>query len=276
MRPFQHRPKGLDAVGVRLTPDIFGDRVIDGLMLEFRHPSVGRRVICVDRRARLGVLADKALQHLAVRPTHDLGPDLVAVAILDADHRRLPDRATALVHRLALCLRHVPALAAEIGLVHFHRTVELVVVIFRPGFPDTVKHEPRGRLRHADVALQFHGRNRLEVRQAQVDRNRPLPQRDIRPRYRRARADGEVGPAIGAPVGHRLGVRNLAGARRSALAAVPFAVRPDRRLEPLGRGLLGREHVHQLNDGHPLAMRFSGCLICHFRSPFLPYGYGER
>ena len=273
MRSLEHRPERLYSIGVRLTPDIFVDRVIDGLMLEFRHPSVGRRVICVDRRARLGVLADKALQRRAVRPTHDLGPNLVAIAILDADHRRLSDRATALVHRLALAKRHVPALAAEVALVDFNRAVELVVIVFRPGFADTVKHEPRGRLRHADIALQLHGRNRFQAGQAQVDRNGPLAQRDFRPLHGGARLHAEIGAAVRAPVGH-LRVAGLAGADRSAFGAMS-PVRPNDRLEPLGRSFLGREHVHQINDGHPFAMGFAGCLLRHFHSPFLPLVYRD-
>ena len=275
MRPLEHRPKALDPVRVGLTPHVFGDGVIDRLVLEIVHPSICRRVVRVDGRSGLDMLADEALERSAVRALDDFGPDLVAITILHADYRRLADRATALVHRLALLDAHVPPFAAEIGLVDFHRPVEILVVVFRPGFPDAMQHEPRGRLRHADVALQLHGRYRLEVRQAQVDRNRPLPQRDVRPRDRCARADGEVGPAIRAPIGHRLRVRNLASAGRSALAAVPFAVRPDRRLKPLGRGFIGREHVHQFDDGESLTMRFAGCLLRHFCSLFQHVGYGE-
>ena len=69
-------------------------------------------------------------------------------------------------------------------------------------------------------------------------------------------------------------MRGFAGADRSAFRAMA-AGRPDDRFKPRRRRFLGREHVHQFDDGDPLAMRFSGCLFLHFRSPFLPLRYGE-
>ena len=87
---FQHLPEGLHAVRVSLTVHILADRVIDGLVLEVAaQPDLALLLVGIDRRARFGVLADEASQRLAGRVGNDLGPNLVGLAILDADNRRL-------------------------------------------------------------------------------------------------------------------------------------------------------------------------------------------
>ena len=70
------------------------------------------------------------------------------------------------------------------------------------------------------------------------------------------------------PIGHRLRVRNLARPNASALPTVPLAVRPKNRLEPRRGGFLGREHVHELDQGEALSVSFSGCFASHRASPF--------
>ena len=74
--------------------------------------------------------------------------------------------------------------------------------------------------------------------------------------------------AARALMGHLL-VRGFSGAERTAFRAIATVLLDDR-LEPLRRGFLGREHVHQLKDSHPLTVRFAGCFLRHFRSPLLP------
>ena len=165
VRPLQHGPKALDPVGVRHAVHVLTDRVIDRLMLELGHSVVGSGFIRVEDRTRLDVLPDEALEGLSVRGADHLGPDFVALPVLHANNRRLSNRSPA--HEfLALGLAHVPALSADIGFINLNRPVKLVIVILGSCLPDTVQHEPRGRLRHADVALQLHARYRLERGQA--------------------------------------------------------------------------------------------------------------
>ena len=72
-------------------------------------------------------------------------------------------------------------------------------------------------------------------------------------------ADAEVAPAVRAPVGHRLSLGNLAGIDAPALpAAAPAS--PHDAFKPRGSGFLGREHVHQIDDGHAFAVRSPRCL----------------
>ena len=88
MRPFEHGPEGFHAVRVSLPANVLADRVVDGLVVVVpRQPLVRRRLVRVDGRAGLGVLADEALQGFAIHALDDLGPNLVGLAILHADHR---------------------------------------------------------------------------------------------------------------------------------------------------------------------------------------------
>ena len=275
VRPLQHRPERLNPVRVSLPADVFGDGVTDRFMLPLDAP-VGRSVIGVDRGIFLGVFLDEILQRLGIGLGNDLGADLVRVPVLHADDRRLTDRAPARARQfLPLGVAHVLPLAAHVGLVDLHRAVKgLFVAIFAPRLADAMQHEPRRALRDANIPMQLHAGDGLEGRDAQVDRDGPLAQRDVRPRHRRAGADGEVGAAALAPVGHRLGVRDFLRLGAAALRAVA-TIFPNDRLEPLCGGFLGREHVHQLHDGHPLAMALSRCFTGHFSSPPYTLEYRE-
>ena len=135
VRPLEHGPEGFHAVRVSLSPDVLGDGVIDGLVAIVQpQPLVAGVLVRVDRRAGLGVLADKALQGFTVHLPNDLGPDLVGLPIFHADDRRLVDRPArrpGLSDRPALGIRLVLALAPEIRLVRLYRAVE-VVILARP------------------------------------------------------------------------------------------------------------------------------------------------
>ena len=66
----EHRPEGLSAVGVRLAPDVLGDRVLDRFMVP-REPGVGRCLVGVDHRIRGRVFEDEALQGVLGGVGHD-------------------------------------------------------------------------------------------------------------------------------------------------------------------------------------------------------------
>ncbi len=272
MSALQHRPERLDAVGMGHAVHVLADRVLDAFM-RVRNALVGYGVIGIDNRVRLGIFGHEALQRFSVGVLDHLGVNLVRGAVLRADYRHHVHRAAAR-RRLALGVRHVLALPANIGFVKFDRPVERALAIVRPGFPDAMQHEPCRRLGNAKIAFQLHGRNRLEVCQAKVNSYSPLAQRYFRPLHGRTGLDAEVGAAIRTPIRH-LDMRGFAGSNRSAFRAMA-TIRPDDGFKPRGRRFLGREHVHQLDDGESLAMGFSGCFLRHFRSPFLPLKYREE
>ena len=126
VRPLQHGPEGLNPVGMCLPADVFGDGVPDRLVVPL-DASVRLRIVGVDLGVFLGVFLDEILQRLSIGSRDDLGADLVRVPILHADYCRLADRAPARTRqRLPLRLRHVLALAAEIGLVNLSYVRKLV------------------------------------------------------------------------------------------------------------------------------------------------------
>ena len=194
---FQHRPERLDPVGVGHAVDVLADAVLHGFVLE-RHSLISTVIVGVNRRAFGCMITDETLQCLGICFVNNTGRHHVAVTVFHTNHGGLADCAAPGARQLfALCLAHILALAAEIGLIDLYRAVKLASSSStRPCLPDTVQHEPRRRLRNANVALQLHGRNRLEVCQAEVNRNRPLTHRDFRPLHGGARLDAEIGPAI--------------------------------------------------------------------------------
>ena len=236
---------------------------------------IGRRVIGVDYGVRLGILSYETLQCALVRALDYLGVNPVGRQVFRADDRHHVHRATAR-RCLALGVRHVLALPANIGFVEFYRAVKGAFAVAGPCFPNTMQHGPRGGLRHTDIPVELHAGNALEARQAKVYCDDPFAKRDVRARDRRSGANTEIRPAIGAPIGHGLRVRNLAGPGASALPAMAFAVRPYDRLKPIRGGSLGREHVHELDQGKPFTVRFSGCFLHHFKSPFQHHKYRDK
>ena len=262
----EHGPERLYPVGVGHVAHVFGNRVLYCLMLE-RHSLISAVIVGVDSGVGSGVLRDKPLQSDGIRIGNNLCCYLIAVAVLHSNHGCFTCRSTSGASQLfTLGLAQVLALAAKVGLIHLNRAVEGAAGIGRPRLADAVQHEPSCGLRNAYIAGQLHTGDALKAGKAQVDGDGPFAERDVGPRNCRAGADAEIGAAIRAPVGHRLSVRDFLCPRAATLPAVALAA-PEHVLEPLGGRFLGREHVHQLNDGDAFAVRFAGCLFGHFHSP---------
>ena len=67
----EHRPMGLDSVDVRPTPNVLLDAVLDRFMVAVE-AIVGRRLIGVNPRVRVGALMDEPLQLRRVGVFHNL------------------------------------------------------------------------------------------------------------------------------------------------------------------------------------------------------------
>ena len=237
--------------------------MLDRLMVPWE-PLVGARLVRVDLRLGVRVLDHEALEGGLGGIGHHLGGDMVGVAVLDANHGRLPHRAPAGVGQLGTSrVAHVLALAAHVRLIGLDRPLERnpVARLRHPRFADAMEHEPSGLLADLEVSVQFHGRDGLEAGEAQVDGYGPLAKRNVRARERGARLDREVTSAVRTPVRHRL-VAGLAGARTAALPAAS-TVRPDHGLDPFPCRVFAREHVHDFDEAEPVAVSLSGCLVCH-------------
>ena len=251
----EHRPERLDSVGVGHAVHVLAYRVLHAAMRE-REALVGGGVVGVDRGAFGHVRLDEWNQRRRVGRFHNVCADVVGSPILRANHGRLANRTTSRVgQRRALGVAHVPSLAAEVRLVHFDRpgVPAAAAVAADPRLADAVQHEPCGRLRDTQIAVQLHARHALEARQAEIDGDGPLAQRDVRSRDGRSSSDAEVTPAIGAPVRHGLAVWDFHGLPAPALPAAA-ATTPENGFEPLGSRFLGGKHIHEIDECQTLPL----------------------
>ena len=81
----------------------------------------------------------------------DLRCYLIDGAVLRAHYRRLANWPTSGADQLsALGVAHVLSLTAEVGLVDIPRSIEPATIVGTlPTLPDTMQHEPSGRLAHS-------------------------------------------------------------------------------------------------------------------------------
>ena len=124
-----------------------------------------------------------------------------------------------------------------------------------PRLANAVCEIPRGLLADAQVAVELHRRNPLEVRRHQVDRGEPCSIAERRALHHRPGLEREHAPlrAVAAPMRHG---RMRDAALDIARAAVPAVrpIRPALRREPcLGR-LVGRKHPEEPVQRQTLAI----------------------
>ena len=139
VRPFQHRPEGLNAVGMRHAVDELVARGLDRFMRVW------------DAHIRRSVVGNKILQRSLVRQGDNLCTDLIDFAVFGSDNRR-HIHSTASLGVLASRIRLVLTLTTDIGLVKLHRAIKRAVLsVTCPRFPDTMHHEPGGFLLDTDI-----------------------------------------------------------------------------------------------------------------------------
>ena len=231
----EHRPERLDPVGVRHSVDIFADRVLDGFVRP-GNAAVCGSIIRIDRRSGKRGRKDKTLQGLSGGVGNGPCTDLVGFAVLHADNGRLAYGSPARIPEcLAPGVAHVPALAAHVGLIGFHRAAELRQVFNRPGFTDALEHEPGGFLRYADVPVEFHAGHALETGQVQMDGDAPFLQGHLRPLHDGPGLDRKEPATVKTTIRERVaGFPALDNPLRSAMRAFA-AILPHPRFKPSGR-----------------------------------------
>ena len=247
-------PKGFDAIGVRLLADIFADRVPHGLVVEGQ-AGVDLGIVGVDGRALLGVLHDKAFHRRLIDLIDHAGRDLTGFAVFRARDGCLVDCTTTgaeFLPRVLVALK--PAKERLVGLDRAGKQQRLGL----QGFPEPVQHEPSRLLRDAQLPVQAHRGNALDVGQVQVQANRAGAAGHLGVLHDGALADCEHGllGAVAAAVRHALAPdaaldveRAVARAARSDGPADVFDSRP--------RLFLGVEHIRDFEQGHALAERFA-------------------
>ena len=130
MGSLDHRSEALDAVGVRLPADVFGDAVANRLVLVL-HALVGRRIVGKDHGVRLGVFLDEILKRFGVGLGNNLDPDFARVSVLHADNGGLAYSPLSCVLSTLRCeLDMLRRLSPEIGLIDLCRAVKRLIVAF--------------------------------------------------------------------------------------------------------------------------------------------------
>ena len=135
-----------------------------------------------------------------------------------------------------------------------------------------MEHEPSGLLRDAELPVQLHGRDTLEVRHEQIDSDRPQSIRNPRPLHDRSHLHcehrlGFSRTAIPTAMRHRL-------VRDSGLHVERATLRAVRAMWPTAFGnpriglLLGAENPRDLREGQSLPVCLAWCLLRH-RPPSL-------
>src|SRR5439155_2093351 len=182
--PLEERPEILAPVRVDLAVDV-GFRMVDHVVgVVAMQTGVGLQGIAVHGRARFDVGPDGALQFALLTILQHDGAhgavSVLAVPIQQAHHGDLAD------HRLAdgylqtalLVGVHVPRFAADEGFVDFDRARDLLEALVLDGEPQPMQHEPRGLLRHVDVAGDFVAADAVLAVDEHPQRRQPLVQAD--------------------------------------------------------------------------------------------------
>ena len=260
MRPFEHRPEALDAIGMRFPSHILTNRVLNRLMIW--QGMVGQSVIGVDFGSQLDVLHNEAAHGLRHGIADNLGGDLIRGSIFDPRYSHFASRSTT-TQLSSLGLAHVPAFSSHVGLVDFDRAGEGRSTVFSsgPGFSDSVEHEPCSGLTDPNVTRQFGGGDALQTGQFQINGHSPFVEREVCFGNGRPGADREIPLAISAPIRHGLSVGHVVGSGGPAMSTTPF-LWPQGLFKPLLSCLFVGEHLHQLNDVEFPALLFS-CLFYH-------------
>ena len=262
----EHGPKGLHSNYMGLSSDVLANAVLHRLVVEGQ-ALVGAGLIGVHGRARRGVLADKALQGRLVGCRDRPGGYAIGCTILRTDHGGLADRAAPRELR-PFRLRHVLAASADVCLIDLDRPGKQHPLALVEAFADALEQKPCRRLSNPDLAIELHAGRALEPGGHHVERDDPLLQPEFAGLHDRALANGEVTPAVPAPIRHGLAAGDSNRIGRAAVRAEP-AFRPPLFLEPpLRRRVVGK-HLEQFDDcqSFPVRLAWTPFRHCPYPSP---------
>jgi len=238
----KQREHTLDPVRGNIAPDVFASAVVDALVLVEQPADAGvdASFVSVNSRADLNMAMDEADRISGTDRRADLCLDPAALAFATGDDGRLADSAPTALEALRLVLRVFSP--ADIDFVNFDDASQFGRVV-AARFPESLEHEPRGLLRHPDLAVKLDAADTLPARDEQIHRIQPLVQRHLRPLEDGPSADGEVEQtgvaAVVTALAHADALRLVAG-------RADGPVRPALPLEVEAGAFLIREHLEQL------------------------------
>lgn len=194
-RPLQHGPEAFKAVRMRRTPHVLFETVIDRCVVvsDVFEITVRPMIVSADFASARDVLANVLLKFAALSVRNNAGHH-VAVAFKHSEDNRL------VCHRaLATTARALPANESFIRLNMSRQPV--VAVNACHVLADFMGHAERGRIRHAQLPLQFLCGHAVARRGEQVDRIEPFHERHMRLSKGRSHHRVNVMPAPLAGIG---------------------------------------------------------------------------
>ena len=244
--PLEVRPCAFQPIDVaEVVADVLAKAVVDGVVAEPAFQTdVAREFIAHDVGAGLNVFNDLALNGSRFQALHLHRAEITA-ALQHAKHGSLADAPSSDVLPLPFVL--IALLAADKGFIAFDLTAKRSIERFGlSSFAQPMRHEPRGLLRHSDIAGELRAGDPLLVTGDQPDCDKPLFERQLSVLEDRSDLDGEPLPAVAALM--RFVVREVVDFSSTTVRA-ERAVCPTDRAEMPDAGLLVRESAGQFLKG---------------------------
>lgn len=142
--------------------DIFRYRVLDTFVI-VGNAVVTPVVIGIDGCAFVYIVSNKRMQGLGISAIDYCCSNFIGLSILNANNSGLANSsATRVLEGLSLGVRHIPALAANEGLVNLYRTQKIDVAVLK-GFADAVCQVPGILLGNVQVTMKFQTGHSLQA-----------------------------------------------------------------------------------------------------------------
>ena len=244
--PLEVRPCAFQTVDVaEVVADVFADPMVDRVVVEPAfEAAIARELVGHDVGSWFDILDDLPLNGFGVETIH-LHCAKLAAALQHAEYGGLADPAGS--EMLALPFVLVALFAADERLINLYLARKrLIERLGLGGFAETMRHEPRGLLRDADITSELSAGDPLFVAGDQPNRDEPLAKRQFRILKDRSDFDREALPAVRAFV--RPAILEVIDADSAAVGA-ERAVGPADRPEMPDAGVLVRERAGQIVKG---------------------------
>ena len=243
-------PEPLDAVGVDRAAHVLARSAVHRVVSVLPQLPIGTGPVRVHRGTRLDRILHESSQSLGIRCRNRLRCH-IAATLLGTHNRRLADGSATGLEFLRFVL--VPLLASAVNLVDLDDAAERRLAV-PEHLADSLEHVPCGLLRDAQLAMQLHAGDPLDVGRRHVERNSPCLIAELAGLHDRSLADAEPLAAVLAGVRHgRMGRAMSVVAGTAVRAGRP--VLPAQFLKPPFRRRVVRELVKQLDDRDSLAVR---------------------
>jgi hypothetical protein len=194
--PLYERPEILHRVGVDITVGVFHGMVDDLMPVIISQAIVRLQSVGKQRRTCHNVLSDVRVKFMLAPRRHSERAN-VAAALHHTQSDSFVRPTSASNNALSFRAVHVAGSATDETLIDFNLTAKLRGSLVLHSFTNSVEHEPRGLLRHADVLGDFATTDAVLAIGNHPHGHEPLFERDRGFVQHRAHLDRELLPAFG-------------------------------------------------------------------------------